>query len=177
MRWGEGRGTWKSRGGGDQSQQRIGRKYDGEDGLVPVVGETTLAAAATALGRRRLSQRQRVTLVIVIGARVGGLGSGTWSCGGGGGVEGVGRSPSLIFLELPLEREFTLFFLQMTARVCGGGGSVEGVGRSPSLIFLELPLEREFTLFFLLQMTARVCGGVASPLIGPILGREEKGPT
>ena len=46
----------------------------------------------------------------------GGRDGGTWSCGGSG------RSPSSIFLEQPLEREFTPFFLQMTARVCGGGG-------------------------------------------------------
>ena len=38
--------------------------------------------------------------------------------GGGGG--GGSRSPSPIFLEQPLEREFTPFFLQMMARVCGG---------------------------------------------------------
>ena len=43
-------------------------------------------------------------------------GGGTLECGGGGG----GWSPSLIFLEQPLERENTPFFLQMTARVCGG---------------------------------------------------------
>ena len=36
--------------------------------------------------------------------------------GGGGG----GWTPSLAFLEQPLEREITHFFLQMTARVCGG---------------------------------------------------------
>ena len=41
---------------------------------------------------------------------------GTWWCGGNGGG---GWSPSLIFLEQPLERENTPFFLQMTARVCG----------------------------------------------------------
>ena len=44
---------------------------------------------------------------------------------GGGGLGGGGGgawSPSSIFLEQPLERENTLFFLQMTARVCGGGG-------------------------------------------------------
>ena len=39
----------------------------------------------------------------------GGLGSGhgggTWWCGGGGGGGGGGWSPSLIFLEQPLERE------------------------------------------------------------------------
>ena len=35
---------------------------------------------------------------------------------------------------------------------------------------------REITPFFL-QMTARVWGGVPSPLIEPIIGREEKGPT
>ena len=46
----------------------------------------------------------------------GGHGGGTWWCGGGGG----GWSPSLIFLEQPLEREDDPFFLQMTARVCGG---------------------------------------------------------
>ena len=45
---------------------------------------------------------------------------------GGGGTEACGRSggggwtPSPAFLEQPLEREITPFFLQMTARVCGG---------------------------------------------------------
>ena len=42
------------------------------------------------------------------------------ACDGGGGGGGGGWSPSLIFLEQPLERENTPFFLQMTARVCGG---------------------------------------------------------
>ena len=41
-----------------------------------------------------------------------------WSCSDGGCG---GRSPSSIFLEQPLERDFTPFFLPMTARVCGGG--------------------------------------------------------
>ena len=41
--------------------------------------------------------------------------------GGSGGGGGGSWSPSLIFLEQPLERENTPFFLQMTARVCGGG--------------------------------------------------------
>ena len=54
----------------------------------------------------------------------GGLGGGhdcgTWWCGGGGDGGGGGWSPSLIFLEQPLEREDVPFFLQMTARVCGG---------------------------------------------------------
>ena len=45
----------------------------------------------------------------------GGRSGGTWSCSGSDG-----RSPSSIFLEQPLEREFTPFFLQITARVCGG---------------------------------------------------------
>ena len=49
----------------------------------------------------------------------GGRGGGTTACGGDGGGGG-GWSPSPIFLEQPLEREFTPFFLQMTARVCGG---------------------------------------------------------
>ena len=43
-------------------------------------------------------------------------GGDTWKCGGGDN----GRSPSSIFLEQPLERENTPFFLQMTTRVCGG---------------------------------------------------------
>ena len=51
--------------------------------------------------------------------RRGGGGSGTEACGGGGG----GWTPSPAFLEQPLEREITPFFLQMTARVCGGAPS------------------------------------------------------
>ena len=50
----------------------------------------------------------------------GGRGGSTRSCCGGDGGRGGCWSPSLIFLEQPLEREFTLFFLQMTTRVCGG---------------------------------------------------------
>ena len=49
------------------------------------------------------------------GGRRGGGGGGTEACGGGG------WTPSPAFLEQPLEREITPFFLQMTARVCGGG--------------------------------------------------------
>ena len=65
---------------------------------------------------------QWITGYHVRGARRGGgLGGG---CGGGttacGGSSGGGRSSSPIFLEQPLEREFTPFFLQMTAKVCGG---------------------------------------------------------
>ena len=50
------------------------------------------------------------------GARSGGghRGGGTVAFGGGGWT----HSPA--FLEQPLEREITPFFLQMTARVCGG---------------------------------------------------------
>ena len=56
------------------------------------------------------------------GARSGGgrRGGGTEACGGGG--DDGGWTPSPAFLEQPLERESTPFFLQMTARVCGGGG-------------------------------------------------------
>ena len=58
------------------------------------------------------------------GGGVGGeRGGGTYSCGGGSDISdggGGGRSPFPIFLEQPLEREFTHFFLQMTNRVCGG---------------------------------------------------------
>ena len=54
------------------------------------------------------------------GARSGGgrRGGGTEACNGGGG--GGGWTPSPAFLEQPLEREITPFFLQMTVRVCGG---------------------------------------------------------
>ena len=45
--------------------------------------------------------------------------SGGGRCGGGSGGDG-GWTPSPDFLEQPLEREITLVFLQMTARVCGG---------------------------------------------------------
>ena len=51
--------------------------------------------------------------------RGGGLCGGTTACDGG---RGGGWSSSPIFLEQPLEREFTPFFLQMTARVCEGRG-------------------------------------------------------
>ena len=54
----------------------------------------------------------------MVGARSGG--SGTEACGGGGGGGGGGWTPSPAFLEQPLEREITPFFLQMMARVCGG---------------------------------------------------------
>ena len=43
--------------------------------------------------------------------RGGGRGGGTTACGGGGGGGG-GRSPSPIFLEQPLEGEFTPFFFK-----------------------------------------------------------------
>ena len=49
------------------------------------------------------------------GGRRGG-GGGTDACGGGD----CGWTPSPAFLEQPLERDITPFFLQMTARVCGG---------------------------------------------------------
>ena len=55
---------------------------------------------------------------------------------------------------------------------CGDGGGGGGGGWSPFLIFLEQPHERENTPFFL-QMMARVCRGVPSPLIEPIVGRED----
>ena len=52
------------------------------------------------------------------GRRGDGGGDGTEASDGGGGD---GWTPSPAFLEQPLERESTTFFLQMTARVCGGG--------------------------------------------------------
>ena len=70
----------------------------------------------------------------VAGARSGG-GGGTKACGGGSGgtkvCGGGGLTPSLAFLEQPLEREITPFFLQMTARVCWGGGGGGGGVPSP----------------------------------------------
>ena len=62
------------------------------------------------------------------GARSGG--GGTEACGGGDGGDDDGWTPSPTFLEQPLEREITPFFLQMTAKVCGGGG---GGGSLPLL--------------------------------------------
>ena len=50
----------------------------------------------------------------------GGGGGGTTACSGSGGGGGGSWSSSPIFLEQPLEWEFTPFFLQMMARVCGG---------------------------------------------------------
>ena len=49
----------------------------------------------------------------MVGARSGG-----GRRGGGGGS----WTPSPAFLEQPLEREITPFFLQVMAWVCGGGG-------------------------------------------------------
>ena len=46
--------------------------------------------------------------------------AGARSGGGHRGGGGDGWTPSPAFLEQPLEREITPFFLQMTARVCGG---------------------------------------------------------
>ena len=52
------------------------------------------------------------------GARRGG---GMKVCSGGGSGGGDGSwSSSLIFLDQPLEREFTPLFLQMMAKACGG---------------------------------------------------------
>ena len=85
-------------------------------------GGTRAAAmtAAMAWGQRRCGDNDEVS---VAGARRGGGGGGvTEACGGGGG-SGEVWTPSLAFLEQPLERESTPFFLQMMARVCGGVSS------------------------------------------------------
>ena len=73
--------------------------------------------ASAARGQRRRRRRGDNGEVSVVGARSGG--GSTEACGGGGGGDG-GWTPSPAFLEQPLERESTPFFLQMTARVCGG---------------------------------------------------------
>ena len=57
----------------------------------------------------------------MVGARSGGGRRGGGGSGGGDGGGDSGWTPSPAFLEQPLEREITPFFLQMTARVCGGG--------------------------------------------------------
>ena len=70
-------------------------------------------AAAVVSGMTEVKIRAR-------GGVGGGRGCKTWSCSGGNGGGGGGRSPSLIFLEQSLERDFTPLFLQITAKVCGG---------------------------------------------------------
>ena len=85
---------------------RQGRKMTG--GKVEVEG-----MAAAARGRRHRDDGGEEP---VAGARSGGgrRGGGTEACGGDG------WTPSSAFLEQPLEREITPFFIQITARVCGG---------------------------------------------------------
>ena len=105
QRWG--RQWWR---GGDSGE---GRRQHGDL-------EAAAAAAAACGGGGGLGTVESRGYH-VIGARSGsglsgGRGGGMKACSGGDG----GWSPSLIFLEQPLEREFTPFFLQMTARVCGG---------------------------------------------------------
>ena len=78
---------------------------------------------AAAYGGGGVGKVARTSYVITArggGGLGGGHGGSTWWSGGGGGGGGGGWSPSLIFLEQPLEMENTPFFLQMTARVCGG---------------------------------------------------------
>ena len=55
----------------------------------------------------------------MVEARSGGGRRGDGGGGDGGGGDG-GWTSSPAFLEQPLEREITPFYLQMTARVCGG---------------------------------------------------------
>ena len=76
--------------------------------------DSTRAAAAAA--EAAAQWRRRHNGILVAGARTGGgrRGGGTEACG-------CGWTPSPAFLEQPLERESTLFFLQMTARLCVGG--------------------------------------------------------
>ena len=57
---------------------------------------------------------------VVIEARGGGGGRGGSMSSYGNGDDGGSRSPSSIFHEQSLEKEFTPFFLQMIARVCAG---------------------------------------------------------
>ena len=85
-------------------------------GMVGGHNNPVAAAAAAAYGSGGGGGIGKVAWTpYVITARGGG------GLGGGHGGGGGGWSPSLIFLEQPLERENAPFFLQMTARVCGGG--------------------------------------------------------
>ena len=63
------------------------------------------------------------------GGLSGGHVGGTRSCGGGGGGGGGGWSPSLIFLEQPLERENTPFSSNDGQGLWGGGGGGGVTGR------------------------------------------------
>ena len=58
-----------------------------------------------------------------------------------------GWTPSPAFLEQPLEREITPFFLQMTARVCRGGemgkGPLEAHNSKPKLLIENKGSQRE----------------------------------
>ena len=96
VRWGEA-GRWPEKGEVEGMAARRSRGGGGGRGLRTV---------ASRRWRRRSVARAR---------------SGGGHRGGGGGG---GWTPSPPFLEQPLEREITRFFLQMTARVCGGGGSL-----------------------------------------------------
>ena len=93
-------------GDGGVAKGIVGGSYDGSDTIVcggggGNNGNVLMAGARSGSGR-------------------GGGGSGTKACSGGGGSDDS-WTPSLAFHEQPLEKEETLFFSQMTARVCGGG--------------------------------------------------------
>ena len=67
-----------------------------------------------------------MAMVIARDAARGGGGSGnggsdgTLACDGGDSSGDGGWTPSSTFLEQSLKREFTPFFLQVTAKICGG---------------------------------------------------------
>ena len=115
-RWGgetEAQKWWKKRSGDEVVQE-------GSQG-----GTANLGGGGMRQQRRRWPWNSELRGYSVKGARRGGSlgggrGGGTMACGGDGGGGGTGWSSSPIFLEQPLEREFTPFFLLMTTRVCGG---------------------------------------------------------
>ena len=133
MVWSRGRGRGKILKRGDAGVREMGwesrgsRKGKREKEEVGSRDPRCGREGGTAIRRQRRQLGDGgVRRKLVIKARGGdGLGGrhggGTWWCGGNGSGEGGGWSPSLIFLEQPLERENTPIFLQMTARVCGGG--------------------------------------------------------
>ena len=77
-------------------------------------GGDLAAAAATrgGSGGGKAARRSIVNKARVGGGLGGGHGGDTWRCGSGGGGGGGGWSPSLFFLEQPLERERLLSFFK-----------------------------------------------------------------
>ena len=96
-----------------------------------------------------------------------GCGRGIGSCGGGDSSGGGGRYPS-IFREQVVEREFTPFFLQMTARVCGRGGG----GPFPSYTAQDRPREERAHLRPTTRTPKMIIKIIRDPQIGEMKIKE-----